>query len=169
MRPIGTRQSSIASCGWLLCWLDSRTCLRRGEFPRNREIGVRLIEAEGAGPDASQQDICERGITLRDSFDYRFDRLADALPGAFRSRGRLTIPASESDGAREFSRQRIDLLFRMLGALDVSKLLGFFEFFSQLGEPTPLSDLGLLVEHLARVAQAGDMDPRLFEILSPPS
>jgi hypothetical protein len=45
---------------------------------------------------------------------------------------------------------------------------GFFEFFAQLGEPTSVSDLGLIVEHLARVAQAGDMDPGLFEILIPP-
>jgi hypothetical protein len=31
----------------------------------------------------------------------------------------------------------------------------------------PVSGLGLLVEHLAGVAQARDMDPRLFEILFP--
>ena len=55
----------------------------------------------------------------------------------------------------------------MLGALDVSKLLGFIEFFTQFGEPASVRDLGLIVEHLARVAQASDMDARLVEILSP--
>ena len=46
-------------------------------------------------------------------------------------------------------------------------LLGFFQFFAQLGKPAPVSDLGLLVEHLARVTQTADMDPSLFEILVP--
>ena len=45
--------------------------------------------------------------------------------------------------------------------------LGLFQFFAQLGEPAPVSDFGLLVEHLARVAQTGDMDSGLFEILFP--
>ena len=46
--------------------------------------------------------------------------------------------------------------------------LGFFQFFAQLGKPAPVSGLGLLVEHLARVTQTADMDARLFEILIPP-
>ena len=45
--------------------------------------------------------------------------------------------------------------------------LGFFQFFAQFGEPASISGLGLIVEHLARVAKAGDMDPGLFEILAP--
>jgi hypothetical protein len=54
----------------------------------------------------------------------------------------------------------------MFGALDVSKFLGFFEFSTQLGEPAPVCDLGLLVEHFARVAQGSDMDASLFEVFS---
>ena len=57
--------------------------------------------------------------------------------------------------------------FRLLRALDVSQFLGFFQFFAQLRKPASVRDLGLLVEHLARVAQAADMDPCLFEILVP--
>jgi hypothetical protein len=79
---IGTRRSGNASCDWLLCRLDSRTCLYRSEFPRNRENGVRLVGTEGAGLDASREDISQSGIALRDSFQYRFDRLGDALPGS---------------------------------------------------------------------------------------
>ena len=79
----------------------------------------------------------------------------------------LPIASTESDGARELPRQRIDLLFRLLSALDVSPLLGFFQFFAQIGKPAPVGDLGLLVEHLARVTQTADMDPCLFEILIP--
>src|SRR6266852_8147914 len=36
------------------------------------------------------------------------------------------------------------------------------KFFAQLGEPAPVSDLGLLVQHLARATQTPDMDPGLF-------
>jgi hypothetical protein len=61
----------------------------------------------------------------------------------------------------------MDLLFRLLRALDVSQLLGLFQFFPQLGESASVRDLGLLVEHLARVTQTRDMDPGLFEILFP--
>ena len=75
--------------------------------------------------------------------------------------------SAESDGAREFPRQCVDLLFRLLGALDLSELLRLFQFFSQLRKPLPVGDLGLLVEHLARVTQTSDMDPSLFEILIP--
>ena len=45
---------------------------------------------------------------------------------------------------------------------------GFLQFFAQLGEPPPISDLGLIVEHLARVAQAADMDARFFEVFVSP-
>ncbi len=43
-----------------------------------------------------------------------------------------------------------------------------FQFFAQLGESPPIRDLGLIVEHLAGVAQAADMDSCLFEILVTP-
>src|SRR5690349_20639615 len=56
----------------------------------------------------------------------------------------------------------------MLGVLDVSKFLGFFEFFTQLGEPASKRGLGLIVEHLTRVTQPGDLDPCRFEILATP-
>ncbi len=65
---IGTRWSGNAT--WLLCWFDGRTCIRRSEFPHYRENGVRLVGAEGARPDASSQDICQRGIALIDSLQY---------------------------------------------------------------------------------------------------
>ena len=55
----------------------------------------------------------------------------------------------------------------MLSTLDVAPLLGFFQFFAQIGKPPPVGDLGLLVEHLARITQTADMDPGLFEILIP--
>ena len=42
-----------------------------------------------------------------------------------------------------------------------------FQFFAQLGKSAPVGDFGLLVEHLARVTQTADTDPRLFEILIP--
>src|SRR6202023_50709 len=63
--------------------------------------------------------------------------------------------------------QRIDLLFRLLRALDVSRFFGFFQFFAQIRKPPPVGGLGLLVEHLARVAQAANMNACLFEILIP--
>ncbi|MGD0119750.1 MAG: hypothetical protein ABSD30_16910 [Candidatus Binatus sp.] len=44
-------------------------------------------------------------------------------------------------------------------------MLGFFQFSVQLGEPAPVSDLGLIVEHLAGVAKTADMNACLFEIL----
>ena len=44
---------------------------------------------------------------------------------------------------------------------------GFFQFFAQIRKPPPVGGLGLLVEHLACVTQTADVDPRLFEILSP--
>src|ERR1700693_1594922 len=94
--------------------LDSRICVCCSEFPRDREIGVRLVGAEGAGLDTSREDVAQSGVALRDSFQYRLDRLGDALPGPFRSRGRLAIAATQSDGAGEFGRQRIDFLFRAL-------------------------------------------------------
>ena len=81
---IGARWSGIATSGWLQYRLDSRTCVFRREFPRNREIGVRLIAAEGARPDASRKDVSQPGIALRDSFQYRLDRLSHALAGSFR-------------------------------------------------------------------------------------
>jgi hypothetical protein len=43
-------------------------------------------------------------------------------------------------------------MLRVLGALEVSNFLGGFEFFPQFGETAFISDFGLLVEHLARVA-----------------
>ena len=58
-------------------------------------------------------------------------------------------------------------LFRLLSTLDVSRLLGFFQSFAPLRKPPPVCDLGLLVEHLARITQTADMDSRLFEILIP--
>src|SRR6266851_4874275 len=70
-----------------------------------------------------------------------------------------------SPRARELSGQRVDLLFRLLGTLDLSQLLGFVQLFAQVGKPPPVGDLGLLVEHLARITQTADMDPRSFEIL----
>ncbi len=81
LRAIGTRRSGFATWSWLLCLLDSR----RGEFPRDREIGIRLLRAEGTRLDASRQDVSQRGIAVRDSFHYRLDRLADALPSSFGS------------------------------------------------------------------------------------
>jgi hypothetical protein len=53
----------------------------------------------------------------------------------------------------------------LLGGLDFFELLGFLQLFAQLGEPASVSDLGLLVEHFACVAQARNMNPCLFEIL----
>jgi hypothetical protein len=53
----------------------------------------------------------------------------------------------------------------MLSAFDVAQLLGFFQLFAQIGKPPPICRLGLLVEHLARISETADMDPRLFEIL----
>jgi hypothetical protein len=49
--------------------------------------------------------------------------------------------------------QRIHLQFHLLSKLYVAQFLAFFQFFGQLAE------------HLARIAQTADMDPRLFEIL----
>jgi hypothetical protein len=49
-------------------------------------------------------------------------------------------------------------------SLDVSDFLGFLQFFPQLGEAALVSDLGSLVQHLARDTQIRDMDARLFEI-----
>src|SRR5208282_587084 len=147
----------------MLCWLDS--C--RIEFPSNRETGVRLVGAEDAGPDASRKDVSQPRIALCYPFEYRLDRLGDALPGSFRSGCRPPITSTEPHGARELRRQRIDLLFRLLCALDVSPLLGFFQFFAQLGKSAPVGDLGCVVEHLARVTQTADTDPRVFEILIP--
>src|ERR1700676_2890320 len=111
----------IATRAWLLSWLDSG----RSKFPCNREIGVRLVGAKGAGLDASREDISQGGIALRDSFQYRLDRLGDALSGSLRS-GRCTaITSTQSYGAREFARQYIDLLFGLLRAFGISQLLGF--------------------------------------------
>ena len=42
-----------------------------------------------------------------------------------------------------------------------------FQLFAQIGKPPPVRNLGLLVEHLARITQTADMDPGLFEILIP--
>jgi hypothetical protein len=58
-------------------------------------------------------------------------------------------------------------LFRLLSAFDVCALLGFFQFVSQLRESPPVCGFGLVVEHLARITQIADVDPRLFEILRP--
>src|SRR5216683_5095019 len=147
----------------MLCWLDS--C--RIEFPRNREIRIRLVGAEVARLDASREDAPQGGITLYDPFHHRLDCLGDALPGSFRSRRCPPITSAEPHGAREFRGQSIDFLLRLFGALDVSQLLGFFEFFAQLRKSAPVGSLGCVVEHLARVTQTADMDPRLFEILVP--
>src|SRR5260370_39637960 len=124
-----------------------------------------MVGAECPSPDASRQNIGESGIALRDSFQHRLDRLADALPGSFRSRYRPPITSSDSDRARELPGQRIDLLFRLLGVLDVSRFLGFFQFFAQIGKPVPISRLGLIVEHLARVTETADVDSRLLQIV----
>ncbi len=78
---IGARRSGIGTRGW---W-RGRLGNRRGEFPRDREVGVGLVGTEGAGLDASRQDIAQRCIALRDSFQYRLDRLADTLPGSLGS------------------------------------------------------------------------------------
>jgi hypothetical protein len=58
-------------------------------------------------------------------------------------------------------------LFPLLSTLDVSLLLGFFQFFTQIGQPPSISGLSLLIEHLARITQTTDMYPRLFEFLIP--
>ncbi len=91
--------------------------------------------------------------------------MSDSLPSAFRSRRRSPITSAESDRAREFFGQRFDFLFRPLRARNVSVLLCEFQFLSQLGEPAPIGNLGLIVEHLARVAESGDMDAGLLEVL----
>src|SRR6202022_59060 len=83
---------------------------------------------------------------------------------------KLMLPADyvpQSYGARELLGQRVDLLFRLLGALNVPKFLGFFQFLPQLRESASIRGLGPLIEHLARIIQTADVDPRLFEILSP--
>src|SRR6202041_296728 len=115
--------------------------------------------------DASRQEISQRGIALRDSFSHRLDRLADALSGALGSRRRAAVTSAESHRAREFAGQRLDFLFRLHGAIDVSSLPGFFQFFAQLGKAPSVRELGLLIEHLACVTQTADTDPRLFEVL----
>ena len=46
--------------------------------------------------------------------------------------------------------------------------LSAFNFFAQVGEPPLISNLGLLVDHLARITQPRDMDPGPFEILGVP-
>ena len=56
----------------------------------------------------------------------------------------------------------------MFGALDVSKFLGFIEYLTQFGKPASVRDLSLIVEHLARIAQASNMNARLVEILGAP-
>src|SRR5438552_5393922 len=56
----------------------------------------------------------------------------------------------------------------MLGALDPSQLLGLLQLFAQLGKPPSVSGLGMLVEHLARITQAGNMYPCLFELFGSP-
>src|SRR6202158_2447580 len=147
----------------MVCWLDSY----RIEFPSNREIGIRLVRAEGARLYASRQTIPQRTIALRDSVQYRLDRLGDALSGSFRSGRSPPITSTEPPGPRECRGQCIDLLFGVFGALDVPQLLGFFQFFAPLGEPAPVSDLGLVVEHLACVTQTGDMNACLFEVVVP--
>src|SRR5580658_4251212 len=101
----------LPTCGWLLRRLDSR----RSKLPGHREIRFRLVEAEVLGPDASRQKLPQRRIALRDSFQYRLDRLGDALASPFRSCRRAAIASTEPYGAREFLRQRVDLLLRALG------------------------------------------------------
>ena len=49
----------------------------------------------------------------------------------------------------------------------LSELREELEEAKQLGKPPSVGELGLLVEHLARVAQIADMDPSLFEVLFP--
>ena len=72
-----------------------------------------------------------------------------------------------SPTARESSRVSASISCSACSARSTfPRVLGFFQFFAQLGKPPSVSSLGLLVEHLARVAQAGDMDPCLFEIFS---
>ena len=56
----------------------------------------------------------------------------------------------------------------MLGAIDIPKFLGFIECLAQCGQPASVRDLGLIVEHLARVAQASDLNACLVEILGSP-
>jgi hypothetical protein len=148
-------------------WLAGRLSSRRRELPGYRVIRIGLVGTEGSGPDASREDISQLSLVLRDSIQYRLDGLADALPGAFGSRHRPPIASTESDGARELPGQCIDLRFRLLGALDVAQLLGFFQFLTQLRKPVPVRGLGLIVEHLAGITQTADMDPRPFEILIP--
>src|SRR5208337_875850 len=143
---IGTCWRGFGARSWPR-WRHSR----RSKFPCNREIGVRLVAAEDTGPDAARQDVSQPGIALRDSFQHQPDRLLDALAGSFRSRPRSAITSAESNSAREFPAQRIDLLFRLHGVLDISQLLGFLQFFAQLGKPPPVGGLGLFVEHLARI------------------
>src|SRR5271168_2013156 len=97
----------------LLCSFDP-SC---SEFPRDGEIGIRLVGAEVARPDASRQDIPQRDIALRDPFHYRLERLANALAGSFRCRRCPATTSTQSNGAREFPGQSIDLPFRLLGPL----------------------------------------------------
>jgi len=105
---------------------------------------------------------------LRDSFFHRLDRFVDRLPSSFRSRRRPPITSPESDRARQFLGQRNDLLLRLLSARDVAKRLGVFKFLAQLGKPAPISSLGVIIEHLARIAESGDLDPGLLEIFFTP-
>src|SRR5258708_26616424 len=62
----------------------------------------------------------------------------------------------------------MDLLLHPLGALDASPLLGFFQFFAQIGEPPAIGRLRLLVEHLACITEAGVIDPSLLELVIAP-
>jgi hypothetical protein len=81
LRTIGTRWSGFGTRNWL----DLLVGNRRAEFPLYREIWIRLVRAERSRLDTPRESICERGIVLGNSFQYRFDRLADALPRSFRS------------------------------------------------------------------------------------
>src|SRR5260370_22578193 len=100
----------------MLLWLNNRFT----EFPRDRKIRVRLVGGESAGLDTSRQHVAQRRIALRDSVEHRLDRFGDALPRALRSRRRSAITSAAPDRARQFFRQRIDLLVRLLCPLDVS-------------------------------------------------
>ena len=85
------------------------------------------------------------------------------MPGPFRRRRRLPIPSPEPDGARQLPGQRFDLFFGPLSARYICLRFRLVQFFAQFGQPPPILDLGLIVEHLARVAQSGDMDSCLLE------
>src|ERR1700722_17094714 len=125
---------------------------RASEIPEYVTLGIGLIGAERGGANSLIKIAREAGIMILDATDRDPDRARDVDASAFCAGRSAPVTATESDSARQLSRQRLDFLIQLEPALLIACPLGLFEFVGEILDALAVRRLRLHVENLAGIA-----------------